>query len=214
MEKTAFLRKLAVDAVPNEHWGLPEKKLFPLHTASHIKLAQDMFPAADKDVAIRVELAGNIARRANELGVPLNTKIATLALKQLNPDFAAHIDLRKVDAMHLQDPELEQLKKTAMDHKDKPDVLVKVASAIQALDRATGIELRVSDPAEVVFGAHAELFARRAPQSHIVIDSEKIASMKGKFSDSTIKHLEAGRPIYDLPGGTREVVASFLRSNS
>jgi hypothetical protein len=41
----------------------------------------------------------------------------------------------------------------------------------------------------------------------------KLAALVGKVSPETIKHLEAGGSIADLPWTTREVVGSFLRDN-
>lgn len=210
MTKKAFFDKLA-DAEPDiEHWGLPEHERFPLDTSGHVKTAAMKFPGYDADVDLRVTLARNMVKRAADLGVELDPKIAALANERLNPDFDSHIALRKADSAHMRDPELDYLKKLAHEAKGV-EQLMKVAQVLQTFDREHNLEGRITDPAVAVFGNHIDPFMREMPTTEY--GSVKLAALAGKVSPETLKHLEEGGSIADLPWTTREVVGSFLRDN-
>ena len=210
MTKQVLFDKLA-NAEPNiEHWGLPEHQRFPLDTEGHVKTASERFPGSEADVGLRLELARSMVKRASDLGMSISTGISALAGDRLNPDFDSHIAMRKADTAHMRDPELEQLRKIAHEAQGVAQ-LTKVAEVLQTFDREHNLEGNISDPAVAVFGESIQPFLREMPTTEY--GSVKLAALAGTVSPETLKHLEEGGSVADLPWTTREVVGSFLRDN-
>lgn len=208
MTKAALFKKLASSTPTFETWGLPDVKRYPLDTVEHIKMAEERFPVVSHDVKDRVTLARNMMKRAAELGVELNEKIAAIAGESLNPDFDSHIALRKSDSAHLHDEQLEHLRQLAHEART-PEHLMKVAQTLQSFDKVAGIEERTTDPALAVFGGGVTPFYREMPRTEF--NSEKLAGLEGIISDESLNHLKSGGSVADLPWTTREVVGSYLR---
>lgn len=208
MTKAAFFEKLAETQPSFESWGLPDDKRYPLDTAEHVKMAEARFPDLKHDVKDRVVLAQNMAKRAGDLGLDLDPKIAAITGNELNPDFDSHIVLRKSDSAHMRDDMLDHLKKLAH-AADTFEGLVKVAQTLQAFDRDLGIEEVTTDPAVAVFGRGVDPFHRKMPVTEF--DSVKLAGLEGVVSDEALEHLKGGGSVAELPWTTREVVGSFLR---
>lgn len=65
----ASIKASVRNKIPDDQFGIPDKRKFPLHDAKHIKLAIQM--SGHSDVKDREELATNIAKRASELNMDI-----------------------------------------------------------------------------------------------------------------------------------------------
>lgn len=162
IDKKAFYLKLQENTEPIEKiFALKEKKKYPIHTPELIKKASDYFDTYSLEIEVpdRLEFSRNVFHQMvkNNIDVPpLIDKLANLSTKVLNEDFKYHVRTRKTmtqdeDNKNLYDQLLEKTSEWSP---------VKIASALDKLDKKTGIQYyynrNISDPITSTLGVKKE----------------------------------------------------------
>jgi hypothetical protein len=240
VNKAALMKKLA-DARPDlsehvEHWALPKEKLIPLDTPNLIKTAADAFETQVHHMTPpqRLVSARNICARAEELDVGgIESSLAyKYASSQLSSHFAEVVGLRKEATAHLHDEELDKLIEVAHVFSIKADAnervkgLDKVAAALEAFDRAHGLEghwdLWLPDPSYSTYGLtldpgqEVNYVVKVADQyvSRQALESADWSRVEGKLPAEVIEGLRSANDklavFSSLPAPEKELICQNL----
>jgi len=172
------------DSVPDTHFGLvcehqgDKARFFPLRNATETKTAaaylatnKTEFPLSD-----RQSIAARILTRADETGVELDTECLEDLRKQAGFGECTSADVR--DLLRTREgllrkecaPVLQALSKTAAETVLPREVRLKLAAAIDELDRESGLHLqygeRLQRPENVLFGLTPHVI-KTALETHI-----------------------------------------------
>jgi len=69
LDETALKAKERKE-LPDSAFGIPSKRIFPLHDVNHVRLAIQMFSKCSKE--LKPELAENIRKKATEFNIKIS----------------------------------------------------------------------------------------------------------------------------------------------